>query len=164
MKEEFFGQNFSEKFQTIKTGISVDYDCAMEESIEGCESPIEKLMALALFNEMHSQEFIHNCIEAGCEMGVHTQQEIVGTKYRADFVIDTCDRSSNGKLYAIECDEYEFHEKTKEQVIHDKEREREIVAAGYVVIRFSGSEIFKRPLHCAEEAIKIIFENLKQGQ
>jgi hypothetical protein len=52
---------------------------------------------------------------------------------------------------AIELDGHDFHEKTKDQVAKDKKRERFIVGQGYTVYRFSGSEVFRRPLDCVSE-------------
>jgi very-short-patch-repair endonuclease len=45
----------------------------------------------------------------------------------------------------VEMDGHDFHEKTKEQVAYDKERDRAIKLAGYEIIHFSGSEIYKNP-------------------
>lgn len=41
----------------------------------------------------------------------------------------------------VECDGYEFHERTKEQATRDKQRDRDLTSLGYVVLRYTGSEI-----------------------
>lgn len=59
-----------------------------------------------------------------------------------------------GKLRAglcIECDGHEFHERTKEQASRDKRRDREILSAGWPVLRFTGSEIFRDPVACVAQ-------------
>ena len=54
-------------------------------------------------------------------------------------------------FWGIELDGHEFHEKTKDQVVKDKQREREIVSSGYKVFRFSGSEVYRNPYDCVNE-------------
>lgn len=62
----------------------------------------------------------------------------------------------------IECDGHEFHQKTKEQVARDNEREYNLKMQGYDVIRFSGSQIYNDPLGCAEKAYKYIANRIMQ--
>lgn len=70
-------------------------------------------------------------------------------RYKIDIAI--C-YTYTGKRLAIECDGHEFHEKTKEQAAHDKARDRALVAAGWPVMRFTGSEIHADPFACAKQA------------
>lgn len=58
----------------------------------------------------------------------------------------------------IEIDGHIWHEKTKEQVMRDKKRERKLIANGWKLLRFSGTEVFKDPTKCVEEAINISLE------
>lgn len=51
----------------------------------------------------------------------------------------------------IELDGHDWHERTKDQVERDKKRERFITMQGNQVFRFSGREVFKRPLDCVFE-------------
>ena len=51
----------------------------------------------------------------------------------------------------VECDGHEFHERTKEQAQRDKSRDREIMAAGFRTLRFTGSEIYRNAEKCALE-------------
>lgn len=55
---------------------------------------------------------------------------------------------------------HEFHEKTREQARRDRARERALQATGIVVIRFTGSEIWRNPSKCAEEVIRIISKQI----
>lgn len=74
--------------------------------------------------------------------------------YKVDFVIFS---EINPKIkFAIELDGHEFHEKTKEQVKKDKERERNLQKLGWHVIRFSGSEVYNNPYKCWIEVIDIV--------
>ena len=58
----------------------------------------------------------------------------------------------------VECDGYEWH-KSKESFIRDRKRDRALKAAGYEVLRFSGSEIIRDPISCANELHKYIIAN-----
>ena len=51
----------------------------------------------------------------------------------------------------LEVDGHEFHEKTKEQAIRDKSRDRFITRKGFPIFRFTGSEIFNQPHQIAKE-------------
>jgi len=68
---------------------------------------------------------------------------------------------------AIEVDGHRFHQRTKEQVERDYRRGRELARAGWVVIRFSGSEVFRDAGACAIEASAILIEavdRIRSGQ
>lgn len=58
----------------------------------------------------------------------------------------------------VECDGYEWH-KDKESFIRDRKRDRALRAAGYDILRFSGSEIVRDPIACANELYSYIIEN-----
>ncbi len=73
---------------------------------------------------------------------IHVQHPI--DQYRTDFALHLTAENAGRSLsewFAIECDGYEFHHKTREQVTRDKARERAITAEGFRVLRFSGTEI-----------------------
>lgn len=74
--------------------------------------------------------------------------------------IDFCDYTES--KYVIEIDGHEWHEKTKEQVSRDKQKERAYLINGYIPIRFSGSEVYHNPTLCVEETLKIIAEFEKE--
>lgn len=78
-----------------------------------------------------------------------TPQASIG-KYRADFLLWFSIGRHHGGV-VVECDGHDFHERTKEQAARDKRRDRELLAAGYPVMRFTGSEIYKDPIGCAEQ-------------
>lgn len=93
-----------------------------------------------------------------------------GKKYCIDFEFNANDylthpdfedkiKNKDYKL-AIECDGYEFHQKTKEQVQKDNEREFALKMAGYDVIRFSGTQIYKEPLKCAINTYNYILKHI----
>lgn len=84
--------------------------------------------------------------------GLHyfiTAQAPIGS-YKADFLLWFANGSHHGGI-VIECDGHDFHEKTKEQASRDKRRDREILTAGYPVLRFTGSEIYRDAIACADQ-------------
>lgn len=83
-------------------------------------------------------------VETEFEIHIHIQHPV--GPYKVDFAFEVVAQIKKRKLrqwIAIECDGYEFHHLSRQQVTKDKARERKIVAAGYKVLRFSGSEIYK---------------------
>jgi len=60
----------------------------------------------------------------------------------------------------MEVDGHDFHEKTKEQAIQDKSRDRFITKKGYPIFRFTGSEIFNQPHQIAKEIDDYIIDTM----
>lgn len=106
-----------------------------ESDLEKCKSPIEQIM----FSILNQNE----CISV-------TPQYKIGP-YTVDFLIRIMD-----KEFIIECDGYDFHEKTKEQSQHDKSRDRYLKIHGYDVYRFTGSEIYNNPIKIMIEIDEIV--------
>lgn len=82
-------------------------------------TPIERLMYAILLR-------IKLKIEENYEYSFFVRpQEKIGN-YRVDFLIKTyfLPLSKETESFIIECDGHDFHEKTKEQAKHDKERDR----------------------------------------
>jgi len=130
-----------------------------EFQYKDCESPIEVMFAF--------------CYDIGiCSMGfpyfeyfsLYPQKPITanGKTYRADFVVDTSEHFADKTEHIVnvifECDGHDFHEKTKEQVIKCNNRDFDLKMAGYEVIHFSGSEIYRDPLGCAKKAIDYVLQ------
>lgn len=76
-------------------------------------------------------------------------------KYTADFVFCCRFKGEESRLL-VECDGHDFHEKTKEQAINDKKRDRYFTSQGYKILRFTGSEIYNSAENCAEEITNIL--------
>lgn len=111
-----------------------------------CETPIEQLVYLR-FMELYFDEFTFFVMnDSNAYFNIYPQKEIEanGKKYRVDFAIEIKFRGRTS-LFAIECDDHEFHEKTKEQALRDKKRDRDLMSVGYYVMRFTGSEIWNDP-------------------
>ncbi|MCL2840309.1 MAG: endonuclease domain-containing protein [Defluviitaleaceae bacterium] len=129
---------------------------------EEVKSPIEHLYQLAddiLY--FHKKHWI---FDSACP-----QHEIRcgNKKYIVDFFYSNEEAKSiteyQGDIYPyqdiqviVECDGHDFHQKTKEQVIRDNERQMALQLAGYDVIRFSGSQIYTNPLKCVKNVYDFI--------
>ena len=165
MKEKIYSAATNRTIDEIIKITREDLSMCMED----CNSPIEQLMALSLNTELRSYRTIHVEPRLGIEIiEIRNQEEVItqsGKVYIPDFsipVIDVKGPKTSGKMFAIECDGHDFHEKTKEQATHDKQRERDLIAEGYIVIRFSDSEIYRNPFKCASEVFDIIFKYFRK--
>lgn len=110
------------------------------------ESPIEVMM----FKALHL--ILKNRIQSGlCQ--IIPQYEIAN--YRLDFAV----LDKNLKI-GIECDGRKFHDIYENDILRDKIRDREIVKAGFRMMRFSGTEIHSDPESCAIEVLQAIRRNV----
>lgn len=175
MKEEFikipYGETFKEDFNIKEKTVSKiyenyiksidDYSDDLKHCIEGCESPIEQLLKIELqkLNLISTIKF-NPYIDV---VDIINQETIEcgKKKYRVDFLIPVIYKNQENICFIVECDGYEFHQKSKEQVKKDNERTRNLQKQGYEIIRFSGSEIWKNVNECALEIKRIIFSRCK---
>lgn len=136
--------------------------CAMLR--ERCESPIEELLAVALYSysrvcpEPSIFFYGSNSLpaEADFDEAAFVFQQVSIGQYRADFVILDASLPFNHtppRIMVVECDGHDFHERTKEQARRDKQRDRFFQSKGYKVLRFTGSEIWAKPDDCADEIV-----------
>lgn len=121
------------------------------------KSPIENIAAFAIWtlNEEYGVKNIHA-----------TRQKKIG-KYTVDieiihkpFYFKEEDEPLN--KIVIECDGHEWHEKTKEQASKDKLRDRELQKMGYVVLRYSGSDLYKNWRTVRDDVYDLIDPNEKK--
>lgn len=129
------------------------------------DSPIEALMlwALRYVAEKHSERFgmahgneVPHAAPTGETFYVIRQARIGA--YKADFAILFAGIvASRAVKLVVECDGHDFHEKTKVQAQHDKSRDRAMQDAGWKVYRFTGSEIYRSPLTCAESVMSSLY-------
>ena len=103
---------------------------------------------------------------------ITTQKEVIceGKKYIIDFSIDFSRKCSDDDRYvypelkdlkyAIELDGYDYHS-SKKQMEYDYIRENNLKKCGYKVIRFTGSQVYKKPLSCVDTLVNIIVNDIK---
>ena len=89
--------------------------------------------------------------------GWESQKEIItaGCRYYADFhfCVPCVSKTTGSAHVLVECDGHDFHERTKNQVEYGNNRDFNLKNAGYEVIHFSGSQIYKDPFSCAEKVL-----------
>lgn len=129
-----------------------------------CESPLERHMLVALLwsDEFDSDEFTETIDKGVFGLGPHKrlgrkvilmQQAKMGP-YRVDFMLlAKHDDRDEYSAIVIECDGHDYHERTKKQARRDRTRDRWFQAQGIPVFRFTGSEIWREPKRCADEAV-----------
>jgi very-short-patch-repair endonuclease len=105
--------------------------------LQKCESPIEERLLLHVLGACH-----------GLAFDVDTQTNV--GPYRIDMTV-----VFGTTRLAVECDGHDFHERTKEQAARDKARDRYLVSQGWIVLRFTGSEVWKDAALCAVEILDI---------
>jgi len=158
-----------------------------EEYLQALESPSEKLFFVSFYSCLHvnlpismlfpsidddAVEQIKNFRETEhyrpccliVPQGPFADYE-EDVQYRVDFAIlgikpsydENFIYKRNVNKVIVECDGNEFHEKTKEQVIYEKKRDRFLQSYGLKILRFSGSEICSDPFGCAEEVKNFLF-------
>lgn len=59
-------------------------------------------------------------------------------------------------LVIVECDGHDFHERTKDQAQRDRARDRAFQECGYLIMRFTGSEIWKDAAKCVKQVDRVL--------
>lgn len=153
------------------------------------ESPIEAKLLAAIFvwmeftrhdgdaastpGPIHVGEFNDNADIHAPRQGATASERFINLglqvqigRHRVDFLfrVDYLWTDERRRLFVVvECDGHDFHERTKEQAIRDRSRDRELQSLGYIVLRFTGREIHRSPYHCAKE-IESIIDNWVSAQ
>ena len=138
------------------------YEISNAFSTDGCKSPIEQIMYVALsvaFADLDSSMIGTKDNPIG-QLFFETQKEIhtsSGKHYYADFSVEkyNTDADDSETVLLVECDGHDFHEKTKKQVTDRNKRDLDLKMDGYDVIHFSGSQIYDDPFECAKEVIAL---------
>lgn len=125
-----------------------------------CESPIEIEMYGALIRTWPP------CYKDGRRWdrgpGVLMLQAPLG-EFRADFALAAFREYGpcfDGLGVVIECDGHDWHERTKEQAIRDRRKDRLIQLRGDVIFRFTGREIHRNSERCALEVWNLVLDRL----
>lgn len=137
-------------------------DALVERAIVGskarCESPIERMLLEGLImGHIYGGRGVPPIDGMDGStldplFGIATQYKV--GNYRADMLVINWD----GRVALIECDGHDFHERTKEQAAKDRKKDRELQASGYVILRYTGSEIFSDPFYCAADIMNKVSE------
>ncbi|WP_146255332.1 DUF559 domain-containing protein [Azospirillum sp. TSA6c] len=133
-----------------------------------CESEIEKRMLIELF----FAEDWHDDLGVGLlDVHDHTMGGKINEDYstvlcpqlpigpyRIDIAVVAIGYEGQKLLIAIECDGHDYHERTKQQASRDKKRDRLLQKAGWLVFRYTGSDIFRDGKKCAAEVAQYVEE------
>jgi very-short-patch-repair endonuclease len=91
-----------------------------------------------------------------------------GSVYRVDFVFLVIRYEHGERLDSVrmivECDGHDFHERTKEQAKRDKKRDRQFQTSGFMVARFTGSEVFNDARGCARQLFEMVAAQQEREQ
>lgn len=128
---------------------------------EKCESPIEQILCIALFQFLgceavagtyHPRRRTEMASMVGQAAAFLFAQHPIGS-YRADFLIVTVDPLlRRSRSFVVECDGKDFHDAERDQL-----RDERIRAHGPAgIIRVRGSDIFYRPKSTAQRIGEII--------
>jgi very-short-patch-repair endonuclease len=141
-----FAPNIDLRLDWIKRRVARELEKKFKSDVKThkIQSPIEQIFLMEWI--FHRIDDVH-----GVRLEPHKELKTSDGTFTIDFVVSAPDL----KL-AIELDGHDFHEKTKAQVSHDKARERSIVRTGYVLLRFSGSEVFGNPGRYVNEVVDVI--------
>lgn len=121
-----------------------------------CDSPIESIMLAEFIFMDCGYGLIKFRTFPRTNIGNWTIEK---QKRFGKYTVDFCFSPNYGfkeKIIIVECDGHDFHEKTKEQVKHDKKRDRWFAAQDIKVLRFSGSEIYNNSQGCAKEVSDLL--------
>ena len=161
-------------FCAFEIGVFVDIKKLRELEVELCdawfedwdgedfrpmESPIEKIFWMNLMR-VKIEDFPHlwdemnllaadfqYCINKRTGKSFGQSEGFPEDYYILDFGLHYTDfaRPKNHVQIAVELDGHDFHEKTKEQAQRDKEKDRWLQSQGWIVARFTGSEVWNDP-------------------
>lgn len=113
-------------------------------------TPIEGLFFAAIHTVIEEDGALH--FVGGLEPEVSQfamASQVQIERFRVDYLVSV--RAPGGiiKHMVVECDGHDFHERTKEQARKDRSRDRRLQELGYLVFRFTGSELYSDPIRCA---------------
>lgn len=131
---------------------STDRMIWLRELCRDCESPIEKDMVAALLDdkELNAKGMPTISGPSGSREGpgdILIKVQMPVGNYRADIAVMV----EGGRRVVIECDGIEFHDRTNQRFIAERQRDRDILKHGWPVMRFTGAEIVRNPAACARD-------------
>jgi len=122
-----------------------------------CESPIEKDMVSALLDDETLNKGVRPNIagkafarQSASDVLIRVQMPV--GRYRADIAVSI----EGGRRIVVECDGIEFHDRTSQRFIAERQRDREFLIRGWPTMRFTGAEITRNPAACAREVVEYL--------
>lgn len=136
------------------------YRITTDDAAEIIESPIEEdaLVGFAChwFFVLCKFETVADMREALAQRRDDRQRVLVAPQvrvgpYRADFLVGRTTYGDYIELFAFECDGYEFHGRTQNQIDRDARRDAYFAKQKIKVARFPGHELIRDPQNCVLE-------------
>lgn len=140
--------------------------------VEGyLQSPIEDLfwIALRLLCDVYGQAFnpdpdCDENDEAIHALGIQAECQRQIGPYRVDFFTNRHYLGRHDGKWVRDCDQpliveldgHDFHDKDKRQRSYEKARDRYLVAHGYRVVHFTGSDVVSDPFRVAYEVLNLL--------
>jgi len=98
-----------------------------------------------------------------CGAGFFIYPQYKSGNYRADFLIKAVGWGNEPKIWppksevsvCVECDGAEYH-RTNEQIERDRKKEAHFKSMGIETLRFTGSEIYRKPDFCVAQIDKFL--------
>lgn len=157
----------------------------LEPAARVSESPIELAMLAALYvTGIREWDLVVMEPEAGWLVGHPVRPEAnyrltIASQaqlgdYRVDFLLTgavrhyhTDERGHLGsyagtteRRMVVECDGFDFHDRTRQQASHDRARDRWLQSFGVLVYRYTGGDIWSDVFRHAQEAVSVLMEVL----
>jgi very-short-patch-repair endonuclease len=132
-----------------------------------CGSPIERLMLAALVWVGYGcEKKLVDIWDSAADFGKPQTDIVIAPQFqierhRVDLALFVNIVANEEIKIVVECDGHDFHEKTKEQAARDKGRERDLQLAGWKVLRFTGSEIWRDHKACARCVAKSVTNEIE---
>lgn len=125
------------------------------------QSPIERTMVAALIGTAWAGGagivLAGEALDPEATMSLVIEPQARVGKYRADFIVSSIWKravdETPARRIVLECDGHAFHERTPEQAKRDRRRDRVMQADGFLVMRFTGSEIHADARRCSVEVL-----------
>lgn len=162
IKEIFFDYLFSSGLDETKKRGDTFFAINNLYVSEDCKSPIEQIFDFA-FNIISYEQEGEEPISPRIEFEHQKHIKINNNNFYVDFYFDSdypdneycAYKGKNHIKLIIECDGYEYHS-TKEQIKKDNERTLLLKKEGYDILRFSGSQLYEKPIECAQDVYDYI--------
>ncbi len=148
-------------FRTFLFNFDSDLD-KLFKLVTLCASPLEMAVAIGFLSlaetdvgvHLRAWDDVHVTIDES--HSIYPQRQV--GKYRVDFAIESNEfHKSTPVKIAVELDGHEFHERTVDQAVHDRQRDRFLVSEGWKVVRYHRKEI-------ADDLMKVVKEIVGMAQ
>lgn len=135
------------------------------------DSPIEAQFA-AWFAAARGRLLALGLTRFALKLIPQTGVDAAGVHYRLDFALEPLDPWLAEALKAegltlrigVELDGHDYHEKSREDVIRRNQRDRDLAAAKWRVLHFSGSELHRNPMFAVVEVLSAGADALDQAK